>query len=240
MNINEAFKQYLGRKIVSKQTTYTICELEYYMKSSAHNDPYVHCDKEQLNNETFYFHRIKNKGFKEGNFKGVDITIGNVHNSEYGGMLIRSIMRDGTIIEGPCLVVQELMRSHGDFAKVKDFHEEYIKSNPDLSIYNKASELYITDEFPLVHSCHCSPRVGLKLKGDDLEAKIQYIMRSYRGTTMPSSLKKQKVTIILEDTATSNGDVMSLDELSKVKTWRVGDITNLYNAAMKAMTKVQI
>ncbi len=229
-------EKYLSSNLIIKGNRYKICELEYYNFSESHQDLYVHCDKEQLSNETFYFHRIHGKGFKEGTFKGMDITFGNLERKEYGGLLVRSIMNidSGKIIEGPCLVVQEILKAFR-YNKVIDFYEDYTSKNPGLNIYNKNSELWI-EYVENKDKINYSPRVGLKFKGRniyELSKKIHYVMKPYRATTIPNKLKKQKVTIHLASKPKSEleletDQVKDLVTLGSIKTWKVADITDLY------------
>lgn len=84
-----------------------ILECELYR----HDDPYTHGNERQREIGTFYVHRtgtLANDSYKGGTFKGIDITCN-------GGILIRSIhiIGSGTIIEGPCNVVDHLTLSTG-------------------------------------------------------------------------------------------------------------------------------
>jgi hypothetical protein len=85
-----------------------ILELETYHTS----DPYTHGNERQYliqPNEgsitSFYIHRngkLSTAGFKGGSYKGLDI-------ASNGGILVRSIMVNNNIIEGPSLVVDKLL-----------------------------------------------------------------------------------------------------------------------------------
>jgi hypothetical protein len=251
-------EKYLSSYLVINGTYYQICELEYYHHSAGHPDIFTHCDKEQSENETFYFHRMHGKGFKEGTYKGMDITFGN--DNEYGGLLVRSIRKiniedksendnksekDGAIIEGPCLVVQEILKAF-NYDRVTDFYKYYSGINKKLNVHDNKSGLWISHEQlegkkkknkKKEVKFHYSPRVGLKLKGnniEDLTQKMKYVMKPYRVTTVSDKLKKQKVTIKLTDGGSANGyeldddKIKSLIELASVKTWKVSDITELY------------
>ena len=214
-----------------KEKQYNICELEYYYKNqSDHQDPYVHSDCLQLESDTFYFHRINGKGYKEGTFKGVDITFGSKCNSEYGGLLIRTIknIESGKIVEGPCLVVQEILKAF-DLVKVRN----YVTSKDNMNIYNKDNQVWIEHIKRYSSSINYSPRVGLKFKpGRSLEQKIKYVMRNYRATTIPNTLKKQRCTIGMRPSILGTTSIKTLEDLSLVKTWKIADIKTLYHHAM--------
>jgi len=173
-----------------------IVEIETYLRWDRHPDVFTHCDKEQLEHATLYFHRIHGKGFKEGSFKGMDITFGEVKGHQvYGGALIRSIQTPDGLMEGPCVVVNYILKRAG-FGKVCEMV-------PTLSTLN------VDDATCPIHLIRCddnrsdrismSPRVGLTLKGSKDVAKLDYIMKPYRFTTCPELLKKQKNTIVLAD-----------------------------------------
>jgi hypothetical protein len=242
--MTEIINLYLGATLHVGDKKYRICEVEYYfketgntgdMEGTGHSDPYVHCDSEQLQKETFYFHRINGKGFKEGTYKGMDITFGD---NGYGGLLVRSIQSqdDDNIIEGPCLVVQEIIRrwAQEGITKVVDFYKEYSKKNPDLSIFKPDSGLYVElGEAVDDSKISLSPRVGLKLKRPGLEEKIKYVMKNYRATTVPNKLKKQKTTIRLSAIKDCVADkVRPLEEFADLKSYKVADLENLYHTAL--------
>jgi len=92
---------------------YRICEIEFYYSSEEHKDSYNHCNKQQLIFGSWYFHRHSNGTLKNGNWKGLDLTLGSENN--YLGVLIRSIFNVNTkiITEGPCLVVNKILEENG-------------------------------------------------------------------------------------------------------------------------------
>ena len=78
-----------GSFLMIKEQPHRICEMELYYYSSSHSDEYVHRDDLQTTFGQIYFHRFKNRNYKGGTFRGVDLTFGrpDVHLS----ILIRTI-----------------------------------------------------------------------------------------------------------------------------------------------------
>ena len=71
-----------------KDDSYRICEIEMYYCNDEHPDAYTHCDPLQLENGKFYAHRFKNKTFKSGTYKCMDIAYGDADTKTYFGILI--------------------------------------------------------------------------------------------------------------------------------------------------------
>jgi hypothetical protein len=93
-----------------------IAEGEFYLYSSDHLDEFTHKDDQQSNPKHFYFHRFKNGTYKNGTFKGMDITFGFKTKSDdnfivYGGFLIRALVDpNNNYIDGPCKVVDLILK----------------------------------------------------------------------------------------------------------------------------------
>lgn len=202
-----------------------ICEIEFYLYSANHPDPFTHKDKDQSIPNNWYFHK-KGGNYKSGTFKGLDMTFRpNVitYNKDfgmYGGILIRSISKlsadgngnaDGTkddFIEGPCRVVDYIL-STCEQSNIKDFVDEYgvvikdhetltIVPNSDPSIYYEPDKIYN------------SPRVGLTLKDPRyFELRKEYIMQNYRYLVYPHKYKKNRKLIACQllESRLSDNDV---------------------------------
>lgn len=211
-----------------KDQVFRILEVEHYQN----DDPYTHHDREQYRHGTFYFHRIKGKRFKEGSFKGMDITAGS--GDKCNAYLIRSIGNDTETIEGPCLVVQKILGIM-DHHKVKEFHAQYAKVNPEMSIDRPDSDFYL--EFPDTCenlSIHSSPRVGLKFKsiaGRPASDVLKWCMAPLRHTVIPTKLKKQKCTLSLPKTDGTVEDPAEL--LSSLTSWKVSDIRRVHRCYLE-------
>eukprot|EP01147_Barroeca_monosierra_P001611 gene1611-4747_t len=106
---------------------HVLLEVEAYLNSSVHPDPYTHCSDSQQHGSCWYFHS-KGKSFNGGTYKGLDICIGfkerfgSETKTAYGGILIRAIaelpsipsthtpVNSLTTIEGSCLVVEHILK----------------------------------------------------------------------------------------------------------------------------------
>jgi len=190
-------------------------------------------------NETFYFHRINGKGFKEGTYKGMDITFGKPGLAR--AYLVRAIkcVESGEIVEGPCLVVQTILKiMTPTITKVKDFHQLYTNKNPKLSIHDVASELFMRPKEAWQINLSCSPRVGLKyksIKGYTDETVLKYCMGPYRFIVDTVKIKKQQSTIKMARDKTSYlsareaGSKITIDQLPYgLASWKVADIARCY------------
>ena len=115
-NIKEHFKQILQlndpKKILYQvhhalalkigENIIRIAEAEYYPWS----DSFCHKNEKQKETCTFYVHRFghsSTNAYKAGTYKGLDITC-------QGGILIRSIIVEDKLIEGPCLCVDYILK----------------------------------------------------------------------------------------------------------------------------------
>lgn len=188
-DFEEIAEQLLNSYVLSvfdnqKWTNYRICEIEFYLNSENHPDPYVHQDQQQLTINEWYFHKAKPNGekYKGGTFKGLDITFGK---NVYGGILIRSISEiDGKVIEGPCNVVNHVLNISG-FPDITSL----VDSMSSLNIFtNNRLKISLNSELPLkiVYACR---RVGL---GDKKEKISVYGTAEYRFMIDPYKIKKDR------------------------------------------------
>ena len=92
--------------LVAGDKKYYIAELELYLDP----DPYIHADTCQIDTAgKWYFHRQNGKGYKNGTFKGIDLTCGPA--GVGGGILLRAVVdvETGAFTEGPCKVVDLIL-----------------------------------------------------------------------------------------------------------------------------------
>src|SRR5579883_1075751 len=151
---------------------------------------------EQKKNSVWYFHKQNGKSYKNGSFKGLDISCG--HGENYGGILIRSIsevsnsIKEENLIEGPSKTVDKIL----ELCKVN-----HIKDLVDLlpnNIFTK-SILYLQpieelkDIKQIENNILISPRVGLTLKKTK---NLEYIMKPYRFLNC-KQIKKAQCLIAL-------------------------------------------
>eukprot|EP01084_Bolivina_argentea_P249303 417276_1 len=203
----------------TKFKVYEFVEFEFYcLDSNNHKDVFAHCDDVQLTTcHSWYFHRSGNtsaEGYKymneeinnnkkwvnprpnvnyrNGTFKGLDITFGE-RNKLFGGILIRSIrelkplmMTNDTLspsnhIEGPCNCVNQILKDT-QFENIKQLTKS-LRFNLDIFdnnnfMYVELSKNYNIKEispqksdnnnniFAYEKWFYNSPRVGLTLKNE--------------------------------------------------------------------------
>ena len=176
-----------GSQLVVNEDLFRIIEVEFYLYNDSVKDVFTHCSEYQAQLGKWYFHRIGNS-FKNGSFKGLDITFGG--EGSYGGILIRSLQRnDGSVINGPSLVVDEILKSTN--SSIKDLDD----SLSDFCVNDIKSKLFIkaisnTLEDKLYHS----PRVGLSLKK---VSSSDYVSKNFRFLVKPKLVKKGRVHLII-------------------------------------------
>lgn len=101
--------------IHSADRLYRLREIEFYLHSDNHPDPYVHCHPLQKEFGKIYVHR-RGKSFREGTYRGSDLTFGG--SDRWFGILIRGIIpmsesKEAKEADGPCLSVNQFLASHG-------------------------------------------------------------------------------------------------------------------------------
>jgi hypothetical protein len=183
---DQLMKEYL---ISIKDKKYYLAELEFYLNDVNHPDIFTHSDETQLTCGQWYFHRT-GQSYKGGSFKGLDITFST---RGHAGILIRAIknMEDGTYIEGPCNVVNTILKEYNvdnvaDFVSREDFNiEVHIKGpiciEPLTEIIDK--------------SIITSGRFGLVLRNDN---QVEYVLKPYRYMSFPSYVRKGRQHLVLE------------------------------------------
>ncbi|CAK0838560.1 unnamed protein product [Prorocentrum cordatum] len=88
---------------------HSIVELEAYVHSTAHPDPYTHGEEGQGSCGAWYFHR-QGRSFKGGSFKGLDLACGCARSGVFAGLLLRAVSAGpGKLVEGPSLVVDHIL-----------------------------------------------------------------------------------------------------------------------------------
>lgn len=168
------------------KSKYRICEIEFYVHSDAHRDPYAHQHPEQLKFGTWYFHQLKTKkgySFKGGNYKGLDITLGD--GKSFVGILIRSIESSGERIDGPSLVVDEILNC----LKIDSVAEAATSNEHRVSLIFEPS--LESQEFFM------GPRVGLYPTAQNEEISLQFLFMPFRYITQPAKTKKGKALLFL-------------------------------------------
>eukprot|EP00927_Polykrikos_kofoidii_P079477 TRINITY_DN76261_c0_g1_i1.p1 TRINITY_DN76261_c0_g1~~TRINITY_DN76261_c0_g1_i1.p1 ORF type:complete len:397 (+),score=43.29 TRINITY_DN76261_c0_g1_i1:56-1192(+) len=199
-----------------------IVEMEAYVHGFDHKDPYVHCDDGQRHGGCWYFHKQGNS-FKGGSFKGLDLACGGgggrgsgPDGSVRGGLLLRSVMevpesggKGGELIEGPCLVVDRILRlceqpSIAAFVAGRSTAELGALSTKGLSL--KLA--------PFAWSDHVweAPRVGLVLREDESKTHssgrpVDFVGRPYRFSVLPCRLGKFRAGFVAAAHVAARGGV---------------------------------
>ena len=139
MNLKEVVNNFLNAQVLvlnltdtSPKIEFRLTEIEFYLYSVTHPDPYTHRAEEQKYKNRFYFHKFSNGTFKSGTWKGLDICLGN--GDSYFGALIRSITDIGTgrTIEGPCLTVNRILDHFGS-GNVRDVIDQDVQTEEEVS-----------------------------------------------------------------------------------------------------------
>lgn len=175
--------------IKANNNNYRIVEMELYICNDKHKDIFTHCHSRQKTMLNWYFHQMSEKenSYKGGTFKGLDISCG--FDSGYGGILIRSILNEATnqVIEGPCNVVNELLK----VTKFDTIISLVTSLNGDLSCI-KHDILKLEGKHFDSEDIYVAPRIGLSLKGSNVEEKKKYLDRKYRYIIQKDKVKKEK------------------------------------------------
>jgi hypothetical protein len=185
-----------GSTLMINRQPHQIIEIEFYLTSDFHPDPFTHKHPLQATRCQWYFHRSgPNGNYRGGTYKGLDITLGQTSDtsSTYAGLLIRSLASNGNVINGPCCCVDYILRISG-----VESISSLIEINPDLSIWNN-SMLFL--RFNSTYSSfYSTPRVGLSLKSKSVIER-DYISRRYRfiwQCDLVNRIKKGVELLIIE------------------------------------------
>jgi hypothetical protein len=167
---------------------FRLTEIEFYLFSETHPDPYTHRSLEQQTENRFYFHKFGNGTFKAGTWKGLDLCFGR---DSFLGVLIRSLteIQTDTIIEGPCLSVNRIL-NHFDCQNVSDFVSQVLDGNLDFDIYDESKPIHLRKVTHLPREVLFSgPRIGLSNKFPDFKDL------PYRFCINRDRIKKKRKTL---------------------------------------------
>ena len=190
-------------ELVVKDKSYRLAEIEYYVTSSNHNDPFSHCHPLQSTRAEWYFHqslaKTNDNNYRGGNYKGIDFSIGS--DKFKGGILIRSLLKsDKTLVEGPSKCVDEIL-GHFDCNEIHEFVTQHYRGQKHFDALDTSSVCYLRPiDKPHTDSFIKSARVGLTLKQKTQQKlRVEYIFRPYRHCLRPKDMKKGKhlMTIVL-------------------------------------------
>lgn len=163
-----------------------IVEMEVYAYNQEHPDMYVHCHPDQQHPGRWYFHRHGNGTYRNGTFKGLDITMGNPET--YCGILIRALWYNDTCVVGPSKVVDHIL-SLLQLNCIMDLTQNELLSieDPRLNLvlhpHHDDVELYV------------GPRIGLK--PDKCPPFAQALYRYVAVTGMQAPIKAKRSLVRL-------------------------------------------
>ena len=184
-----------GCQLVAGGVPLRIIEVEAYYHGPGHEDPFAHRDPVQLTPGRWYFHRTGGP-YRGGSFKGLDLAFGDRANNAFGGMLIRGVeLPDGSVIDGPSLTVDFLLKAIGcqSAAGLDSAQGERLAWEP--GVLQLVASLG-SSRGPTTQSL----RVGLSLKKrrytpDD--PAFRFLFRPYRSLSEPQRTKKGKPQMVL-------------------------------------------
>jgi hypothetical protein len=200
-------------QIVLGQSSYDLCEIEFYLRTPCFVDPFIHGHKRQKTFGEWYVHRKGEEGFPSRNRSGLDLSAGG--DDSWGGILIRRIKStNGEVIDGSgCVAVhlqERLNISSGkEFAKmIEVVSPTEVESPLRLVSKEKSSKLILR-----------SPRVGLRYSEKNREERLPFICRHYRYQTNPHETSKNKHTLFLAllEQGYSCKDALDFSKVSSIK-----------------------
>lgn len=199
-----------ARLILGGEHTLRVVEAELYLHHPERwPDPYVHGHPFQREPSQWYFHRA-GSSLRQGTFKGLDLTLGDGHET-HAGLLIRSVETShGKLICGPCNCVHHIMQTLGiealaDLEAQARAHDATSDKNI-LSLQTLATE---TKPLTVYHSA----RVGLSLKRVATHPEMpRFILSRQRFVARPSIAKGRYLTTLamIEDGVLDDAEIARL------------------------------
>lgn len=181
-----------GVNLCAGGKTHRLVEIEFYLRVAEHPDPFTHGESLQLLCGRWYFHRTRGV-YRSGSFKGLDLSFGD--GTLYGGVLFRGLeMADGTLIDGPSLLVDHLLKlTRAATVAVLD------SMIAGRLAWDASNPIFLEDlETPRTQPLFRSGRVGLTLKNARNKPEAtRYILRPYRYLTEPRRAAKGKLLLVL-------------------------------------------
>jgi hypothetical protein len=180
-----------GCRLMVAGTPHRFTEVEFYYHGGSHLDTFTHRDPIQKSTGLWYFHRTAGV-YRGGSFKGFDLTFGG--SGAFGGVLIRGIESETTLIDGPSLSVDHLLARTGKSTVA--LLDEAIDLRPAWDTGSPLSLEWLPElaELPILKTA----RVGLSLKRlRKSELPPRFIMRPYRYLSEPRRISKGKQHMVL-------------------------------------------
>lgn len=116
----ELARTVLGATLRAGDLGFRPLEVELYLHSAQHPDPYAHQHPSQAAAGRWYFHR-QGSSYRGGTYKGLDLSFG--ASGALGGILIRALQGSEKRVSGPCRCVETLLGASGH-SRVADLDGE--------------------------------------------------------------------------------------------------------------------
>ena len=122
-------------------------------------------------------------------YKGLDITLGQGHSAP-GGILIRTLVHEGSIICGPSICVDKILEL-ANCTSIQDLVSGPMKN--DISVFGGNSNIFYLKPIPQQNrKVYFSGRVGLYMTKKDVsvQSQAEYVFSDYRAFTNPETISK--------------------------------------------------
>jgi hypothetical protein len=164
-------------EVVVAGAAFRVAEVEFYVRSAAHPDPFAHAHPVQRNWGRWYFHRT-GAAHRGGSFKGLDLTLGDPDAAV--GVLLRTVVApDGAVIDGPSRLVDTLL-SLTAAATVAGLDARLGDA------FDPTADVWLREAAGRGADVFTTARVGLSLKrAAAVPAMPRYVGRPYRFLTEP-------------------------------------------------------
>lgn len=181
-----------GSRLVAGGVPHRLVEVETYYHGPGHPDPFAHRDPVQQHPGRWYFHRTAGV-YRGGSFKGIDLSFGDA--TSFGGVLFRGLEApDGTLTDGPSLLVDRLLRLTGTVSVAALDREIGGRLAWDQTSPVHLADLAGPEGRPVVRTA----RVGLSLRrARPGGPEMGYLLRPYRFLTEPRRTAKGKPHLVL-------------------------------------------
>ncbi|MBN9523507.1 hypothetical protein J0H58_34170 [bacterium] len=185
-------------ELVAAGAPLRVAEVEFYLKSVDHPDPFAHAHAVQRHWGKWYFHR-SGGSYRGGSFKGLDLALG-AESAAVGVLLRTAVTPDGAVIDGPSRLVDFLLRATGT-ATVADLDARL----PDA--FDAALPIHFRPAPDRGAEVLATARVGLSLKRATAHpAMPRFVGSRYRFQTEPRCIRPgrpQLVTALHHDGASA-------------------------------------
>lgn len=171
-----------------------LIEDEFYRHSHDHADPFAHRDPIQCEMGRWYFHRTGGR-LRGGSFKGLDLTFGD--STSHAGILLRGLEKpDGSIVDGPSLLVDHLLKTtHSNNVETLERLAEKHKAW-DLNSPLALAPIQNSRKLPLLRTM----RVGLSFKRSAVYENIEpirFVKYRYRWLSEPRRTRKGRTHMVI-------------------------------------------